>query len=100
MDSELETAIRDGTLEDVEEISSKRTIDFGFNAFYYFKLACYEGKLDIAKWIHSQRGVRDKKIYLECIKISIERNNSEVAKWLYSLKKVKIDTIFDHLCNI
>ena len=100
MDAEFENAIRKGSMEEVEKVSSKRTIDFGFNAFYYFKIACYEGNLEIAKWIHSQRGVRDKKIYLECIKIAIECKHNDVVKWLYSLKKVKIDALFDHLCSI
>lgn len=100
MDVEFENAIRDGSMEGVEKVASSRTIDFGFNAFYYFRLACYEGKLETAKWIHSQRGVRDKKIYLECIKIAIEQGHNHIAKWLYSLKKVKIDTLFDHLCSI
>jgi hypothetical protein len=98
MDIHFQNAIINGNIEDVKTEANSRFIDIGYNGFYYLKIACYYGHIDIAKWLIQQRSIRDKKIYLECIELAIENQQSDTAKYIYSLKKVKINDLFDRLC--
>ena len=98
MDIHFQNVIIKGNIEDVKSEANSRYIDIGYNGFYYLKVACYYGHVDIAKWLIQQRSIRDKKIYLECIEVAIENQKPNVAKYIYSLKKIKIEDLFDRLC--